>query len=134
MRGDIALLWPARKAYKLWRSKDGVFAGSNWARDPKVLKEDTPEFDPNNKETSPNARRVRWEQLLDEHRGKIDVALAQQMLGDHLDTFENKQDANERVLCGHVDASQRGVSIWAWGAAYSGGAVQGTAAASSMAK
>src|ERR1700676_3253241 len=132
--GEIAQLELGLKAYKLWRTKDGVLSGSNWARDPKVLKEDAPQFDPGNKETSPNARRVRWEQLLDEHRGKIDVALAQQMLGDHLDTFENKEDANERVLCGHVDASQRGVSIWAWGAAYPGGAVQGKAADSSMAK
>jgi hypothetical protein len=132
--GEIAQLELGLKAYKLWRTKDGVFAGSNWARDPKVLKEDTPEFDPNNKETSPNARRARWEQLLDVHRGKIDVALAQQMLGDHLDTFENREDANERVLCGHVDASQRGVAIWAWGAAYPGGAVQGKAADSNMAR
>jgi hypothetical protein len=132
--GEIAQLELGLKAYKLWRTKDGVFAGSNWARDAKVIKEDTPEFDPNNKETSPNARRVRWEQLLDEHRGKIDVPLAQQMLGDHLDTFENKQDANERVLCGHVDASQRGVGIWAWGPSYPGGAVQAKAADSNMAK
>jgi hypothetical protein len=56
------------------------------------------------------------------------------MLGDHLDTFENREDANERVLCGHVDASQRGVAIWAWGAAYPGGAVQGKAADSNMAR
>jgi len=34
-----------------------VFAGSKLgARDPKVLKQDTPQFDPNNLETSPNAR------------------------------------------------------------------------------
>src|ERR1700704_536649 len=131
---EVAQLELGLKAYKLWRTKDGVFAGSNWARDPKVIKQDTPEFDPNNKETSPNARRARWEQLLDANRGKIDGALAQQMLGDHLDTFENREDANERVLCGHVDASQRGVAIWAWGAAYPGGAVQGKAADSNMAR
>src|SRR5712664_1219427 len=55
--GEIAQLELGLKAHKLWRTKDGVLSGSNWARDPEVLKEDTPEFDPNKKERSPNARR-----------------------------------------------------------------------------
>jgi hypothetical protein len=132
--GEIAQLELGLKAYKLWRTKDGVFAGSNWARDPKVLKEDTPQFDPSNLESSPNARRVRWEQLLNENKGKIDVSLAQQMLADHADSFEKKTEANERTLCGHVEATVRGVSVWEWGAFYPGGAVQGKAADSAMAK
>ena len=132
--GEIAQLELGLKAYKLWRTKDGVFAGSNWARDPKVLKEDTPQFDPNDMTSSPNARRVRWEQLLNENKGKIDVSLAQQMLADHVDSFEKKTGANERTLCGHVETSTRGVSIWEWGAFYPGGAVQGKATDSTMAK
>jgi len=132
--GEIAQLELGLKAYKLWRTKDGVFAGSNWARDPRVLKEDTPQFDPNNLETSPNARRVRWEQLLNENKGKIDVSLAQQMLADHADSFEKKTEADERTLCGHVDTTVRGVSLWDWQAFYPGGAVQGKAADSAMAK
>jgi hypothetical protein len=132
--GEIAQLELGLKAYKLWRTKDGVFAGSNWARDSRVLKQDTPQFDPNNLESSPNARRVRWEQLLNENKGKIDVSLAQQMLADHVDSFEKKTEANERTLCGHVDASVRGVSIWEWGPSFPGGAVQGKAVDSAMAK
>jgi hypothetical protein len=132
--GEIAQLELGLKAYKLWRTKDGVFAGSNWARDPKVLREDTPQFDPNILESSPNARRVRWEQLLNENKGKIDVSLAQQMLADHVDSFEKQTGANERTLCGHVDASARGVSLWEWGAFYPGGAVQGKATDSTMTK
>ena len=131
--GEIAQLELGLKAYKLWRTKDGVFAGSNWARDPKVLKEDTPQFDPNDMTSSPNARRVRWEQLLNENKGKIDVSLAQQMLADHVDSFEKKTGANERTLCGHVETSTRGVSLWEWGAFYPGGTVQGKATNSTMA-
>jgi hypothetical protein len=132
--GEIAQLELGLKAYKLWRTKDGAFAGSNWARDPKVLKEDAPKFDPQNRETSPNARRLRWEQLLKENKGQLDVRLAEQMLGDHVDTFEGKSEANERTLCGHVDASARGVAIWSWGPYYPGGAVQGKATDSNMTK
>src|SRR5215470_11353766 len=131
---EIAQLELGLKAYKLWRTKDGVFAGSNWARDPKVLKLDTPEFDPNNMESSPNARRVRWEQLLNENKGSIDVALAQQMLADHEDTYAKKTEPNERTLCGHADASDRGIAQWVWSPYYPGGAVQGKATDSNMAK
>jgi Phospholipase B len=132
--GEIAQLELGLKAYKLWRTKDGVFAGSNWARDPKVLKADTPQFDANNLGTSPNARRVRWEQLLNENKGKIDVSLAQQMLSDHVDSFEKKPAANERTLCGHLENTAQGLSIWGWGPFYPGGAVQGKATDSTMAK
>lgn len=130
--GEIAQFELGLKAYKLWKTKDGVFSGSNWARDPKVLKLDTPQFNPNNMESSPNARRVRWEQLLNENKGKIDVALAQQMLADHFDSTEQKSDADERTLCGHVESNARGIAIWNWGPYYPGGAVQGKATDSTM--
>jgi hypothetical protein len=132
--GEIAQLELGLKAYKLWRTKDGVFAGSNGARDPKVIKQDAPKFDPNNLETSPNARRVRWDELLKENKGKIDVALAQKMLSDHADSYQKNEEANERTLCGHVDASPRGVQIWTWDPYYPGGAVQAKAADATMAK
>jgi hypothetical protein len=132
--GEIAQFELGLKAYKLWKTKDGVFSGSNWARDPKVLKLDTPQFNPSEMESSPNARRVRWEQLLNENKGQIDVALAQQMLADHFDSAEQKTDADERSLCGHVDSNARGIAIWNWGPNYPGGAVQGKATDSAMAQ
>src|SRR5260370_177117 len=119
--GEIAQLELGLKAHKLWRTKDGVLAGSNWARDPRVLKEDTPKFDPNDQESSPNARRARWEELLKENKGKIDVTLAEKMMRAHGDTAEKKEDANERTLCGHVDGSPRGVKEWGWDPDYPGG-------------
>jgi hypothetical protein len=132
--GEIAQFELGLKAYKLWRTKDGVFSGSNWARDPKVLKLDAPQFDTKDMSSSPNARRVRWDQLLNENKGKIDVTLAQQMLGDHVDTYANKTEANERTLCGHVETTERGISIWGWEPFYPGGAVQGKATDSNMTK
>src|SRR5712664_3742600 len=132
--GEIAQLELGLKKTKLWRTKDGYFAGSNWARDPQVFRFDTPAFDPKNTETSPNARRLRWEELMKENRGKVDVNLAQKMLGDHFDTFEKKQADDERVLFGHSDSSPRGIGVWEWGAYNPGGAVQGKATDSKMAE
>src|SRR5256884_1758649 len=131
--GRIAQFELGLKAHKLWRTKDGVLAGSNWARDPQVLKEDAPQFDPINKESSPNARRARWDELLKENKGKIDVALAQQMLGDHRDTAQHKEEANERTICGHVNGSSRGVPEWDWQPYDPGGAVAGKVTDATMA-
>ena len=71
---------------------------------------------------------------MQENKGKIDVQMAQQFLSDHLDVIDNKQQASEHTLCGHVDATSRGIPQWGWGANYPGGAVQGKAADSTMAQ
>ena len=57
----------------------------------------------------------------------------QRFLADHYDTFEKKEDADERTLCGHVDLSPRGVAEWQppYGAA---GAVQNKVADATMAE
>jgi hypothetical protein len=136
--GEIAYLELGLKNTPLWRTKDGYFVSSNFARDPKVIKEETT-FDPNDKSSSPNARHIRWEELMSQAKGKIDVSMAEQFLSDHADSFEKhvapaeKTPANERSLCGHVDASSRGVKEWAWDSYNPGGAVQGKAMDSAMA-
>lgn len=131
--GEIAYLELGLKNTPLWRTKDGYFISSNFARDPKVLAEETPAFDKSDLSSSPNARRVRWEELMQQNKGKIDVDIAEKFLADHFDTYEKKEHADERSLCGHADASARGVKEWEWGAYHPGGAVQGKATDSSMA-
>jgi phospholipase B-like protein len=135
--GEIAYLELGLKNTPLWRTNDGYFVSSNFARDPMVIKEETT-FDPNDTSSSPNARHTRWEELMQEARGKIDVNMAEQFLADHVDAFDRTHGAptgqpNERALCGHVDTSPRGVKQWAWNPYNPGGAVQGKAADSAMA-
>lgn len=130
--GEVAYLELGLKNTPLWRTKDGYFVSSNFARDPKVIQEETT-FDPHDASSSPNARRARWEELMKEAKGKIDVSMAEQFLADHVDSFEKKEHADERSLCGHVDASPQGVKEWGWNAYNPGGAVQGKAADSTMA-
>jgi len=122
--GEIAQFELGLKAHQVWRSKDGYFVGSNFARDPEVLAKDTT-FDINNLETSPNARRIRWEQLIKESKGKIDVKRAEKFMADHYDSYQKKVDPDERSLCGHGDLSPRGLAVWEWAPYYPGGAVQG---------
>ena len=61
---------------------------------------------------SANARRVRWNELMSETKGKIDVAAAHRFLGDHYDTYDKREQPNERTLCGHIDLSPRGSEPW----------------------
>jgi len=132
--GEIGYLELGLKHTPMWRTKDGYFVSSNFARDPAVIKDETSGFDPRDASTSPNARHVRWEQLIKQSKGQIDVGMAEKFMADHVDSFEKKEQADERSLCGHVDASPRGVKLWDWGTYYPGGAVQGKATDSNMAQ
>jgi len=132
--GEIARFELGLKNHKVWKSKDGYFVGSNFASDPKLIAEETTGFDANKLDSSPNARRVRWEQLMAENKGRIDIQMAQRFLADHYDSFEKKEQKNERGLCGHLDQNPRGIPEWEWGPYYPGGAVQGKATDGSLAR
>ena len=54
-------------------------------------------------------------------------------MGDHFDSYEGKEHADERSLCGHTDNSPRGVPQWNDGPYDPEGAVQGKVTDSSMA-
>ncbi len=109
--GEIASLELGLKNVTLQRTRDGYFVGANFPVNEKLAREET-DFDLNNPALSPNARRVRWEQLMREYKGRIDVAAAQRFLSDHFDAFANKEEPNERTLCGHIELSPRGVEPW----------------------
>ncbi|MGC2160576.1 MAG: C45 family peptidase, partial [Silvibacterium sp.] len=130
--GEIAYLELGLKHTPVWRKKDGYFVSSNFARDPALIRDETDGFDPKNMSTSPNARRARWEQLMQANKGKIDVPMAEQFLADHEDSFLHEGKADQRTLCGHVEQSKDGVALWGWGPYYPGGSVQGKATDSDM--
>jgi hypothetical protein len=108
---EIASLELGLKNVSVWRTKDGYFSGANFPVDAKLAKQETG-FNLRDRSLSPNARRVRWEQLLTEFKGRIDVAAGQRFLSDHYDAFAQKEEPNERTLCGHIDLSPRGMKGW----------------------
>ncbi|MCU1274829.1 MAG: hypothetical protein JWO48_2260 [Bryobacterales bacterium] len=108
---EVASLELGLKNVTLRRTKDGYFAGSNFPVNEKLTAEET-EFDTKDMGASANARRVRWEQLMEQNKGRIDVAAGQRFLADHYDTFSKKEDPDERTLCGHIDLSPRGSEPW----------------------
>ena len=119
---EIASLELGLKNVTLQRASDGFFVGANFASDPKLIKDET-DYDPADRAMSANARHQRWLALMEQYKGKIDVAAGEKFLADHYDSFEGKTDPDERTLCGHIDLSPRGVSSW-WGPYGLAGAVQ----------
>jgi Phospholipase B len=100
--GEIARFELGLKHTNVWRTKDGYFSGANFPSDPDLIKDETT-YDPNDPSNGPNARKIRWDQLLNGNKGHIDTSLAEIFLADHFDTFTKKEGANRRTLCGHGD-------------------------------
>ena len=100
--GEIARFELGLKHTKVWRTKDGYYSGANFPSDPDLIKDETT-YDPNDSSSGPNARKIRWDQLLNGNKGKIDTTLAEIFLADHFDTYTKKEGANRRTLCGHGD-------------------------------
>jgi hypothetical protein len=130
-KNEIASLELGLKNVTLDRKTDGYFVGSNFPINPKLAVEET-NFAMADASNSPNARHRRWEQLMNENKGNIDLKSAEQFLADHVDSFTGKTEPSERTLCGHVELSSRGMGSWQrpYGTA---GAVQNKATDSAMA-
>jgi hypothetical protein len=107
---EIARLELGLKNVTLERSKDGYFVGSNFPINPKLIAEET-DF-PKDPNTPNEVRHRRWDQLMAENKGKIDVEAGKRFETDHYDVLTKEIDANERTLCGHIDRSSRGLPGW----------------------
>ncbi len=131
--GEIAYLELGLHHTPLTKKKDGYFVSANFAVDPDLIRDDTRNYDPNDPESTMNARHIRAEQFMKEHYGKLDTALAEAYLSDHYDTYEHKTDAGKRSLCGHEETSPVGEKVWGEPPYDPGGAVTGKVMDSEMA-
>ncbi len=111
-RGEIARLELGLKNVTLERTRDGYFVGANFPVSPNLAAEET-SFRVGDPGEGRNVRRRRWEQLMAEFKGRIDVEAGKRFMADHYDASEGRADApSERTLCGHVDLSPRGSKPW----------------------
>ncbi len=131
--GEIAYLELGLKNTPLWRTKDGYYISSNFARDATLIKEETDGFDPENKSNSWNSRRITWEREIQANKGQIDVKLGEALLSNHYDSFTGKVGPNGRTLCGHIDVDAHGVPEWGDAPYAADGAVTGKVTDSDLA-
>jgi hypothetical protein len=108
---EIGRLELGLKYVTLDRTKDGYFVGSNFPINPKLTAEET-EFPANDPNTPNQVRHRRWDQLMAENKGNIDVEIGKKFETDHYDVLTKEIDPNERTICGHIDKSSRGLKGW----------------------
>jgi Phospholipase B len=108
---EIGRLELGLKNVTLDRTKDGYFVGSNFPINPKLIAEET-DFPINDPDTPNQVRHRRWDQLMAEYKGKIDIEAGKRFETDHYDVITKEIDPNERTLCGHIDKSSRGLKGW----------------------
>jgi len=89
----------------IWeKKKNGWFVGSNFPDSPKLIAEEVPggwSKDP--RRNGCEARRLRWNTLLNANRGQIDAEKAKAFLADTVDAVTGAKGATGRTLCGRND-------------------------------
>jgi hypothetical protein len=112
--GEIARLELGLRYIGETRTSDGFFWGCNLAADPRIRNQECTNIDYCNIKDDA-ARRVRWEKLLEDKRGQIDIASAQQMISDHFDVYSRQDCAGARTICGHFDTFPEEFASWGFG-------------------
>lgn len=131
--GEIARLENGIKNNLVERTRDGYYVGSNFPVHDKTTREETT-FDATNASNSANARHRRWDDLMKQYRGKIDIAIAKKFEADHYDVVRKREAGSANTLCGHVEVDERGAPEWDWASFYPGGTVNAKVADSKLAE
>jgi hypothetical protein len=130
---EIARLELGLKDYRVWRSKDSIYVGSNFPLDEKLIREETT-FNAADSTNSPNSRRRRWEDLTNQYKGKIDVETGKTIEGDSYNEFTKAKEASRCVIAGRVDTDPKGCPEWDWPPFFPGGTVQAKITTAALAK
>ncbi|MGB9834229.1 MAG: C45 family autoproteolytic acyltransferase/hydrolase [bacterium] len=98
--GEIARFEQGLEYVSFEKKSNGYFAGYNAAENPDIQSEcgGWSADDPSN---FSGARKVRFEELMVEYKGRIDVEIAKIILADHYDTWFGKENPSSRTICGH---------------------------------
>jgi hypothetical protein len=129
---EIARLELGLKNHRVWRTTDGYLIGSNFPSDEKLIAEETT-FDPKDMTQGTYVRKARWEWLMEENKGKINIEAGKRFEEDHVDSSTGVKASNGNVLCGHIENDPRG---WppSWAPYCPAGAVQGKVTSAALAK
>ena len=130
---EIARLELGLKHFKVWRTKDGVYTGSNFPLDEKVIADETT-FNPADSTNSPNSRRRRWEKLTNDYKGKLDAETGKTIEGDSYNELTKAREASRCVIAGRVDTDPKGCPEWDWPPFFPGGTVQAKITTAALAK
>jgi hypothetical protein len=90
------------------RTKNGFFIGFNAPYDPKIRNLECENSGMYDIRRHQGARFVRLNDLMDKHKGKLNIALAKEIIADHYDVYLLKEDNPcSRTVCSHYELDPR---------------------------
>ena len=89
------------------RKKNGYFIGFNAPYDARIRNLECVNSGFDDIRRHQGARKVRLEQLMDQHKGKLNIELAQEIIADHYDVYLNKTNPCSRTTCSHYELDDR---------------------------
>ena len=95
------------KYYNVERTKNGFFIGFNGTYDPRIRNLECANQGFDDIRRHQGARRVRLADLMDQHKGKLDIELAKVILADHYDVYLHKDNPCSRTVCSHYEMDAR---------------------------
>jgi hypothetical protein len=89
------------------RKKNGYFIGFNAPYDPRIRNLECTNSGFDDIRRHQGARKVRLEQLMEQHKGKINIEIAKDIIADHYDVYLNKVNPCSRTTCSHYELDDR---------------------------
>ncbi len=102
MRMELGL-----KYHNTERTNNGYFIGFNAPYDPRIRNLECSNTGFDDLRRHQGARKVRLEQLMDKHKGTLNIELAKEILADHYDTYLEKENPCSRTCCSHYELDAR---------------------------
>lgn len=89
------------------KTKNGYFIGFNATYDPRIRNLECANSGFDDIRRHQGSRRVRLEDLMILHKGKINIEIAQTIIADHYDVYLNKENPCSRTVCSHYELDAR---------------------------
>jgi hypothetical protein len=89
------------------RKKNGYFIGFNAPYDARIRNLECINTGFDDIRRHQGARKVRLEELMEQHKGKINIEIAQEIIADHYDVYLNKTNPCSRTCCSHYELDDR---------------------------
>jgi hypothetical protein len=93
--------------HKVERTSNGYFIGFNATYDPQIRNIECVNSGFYDVRRHQGARYVRLNDLMDEHKGKINIDIAKKIIADHYDVYLEKENKCSRTVCSHYDLDAR---------------------------
>jgi hypothetical protein len=102
MRFELGL-----RFHQVERTKNGFFVGFNAPTSPQIRNLECADTGYEDVRRHQGARRVRLSDLMDEHKGRIDLEVAKAVLADHYDVYLGRVNPCSRTCCAHYELDAR---------------------------